>query len=217
VVALDPGVRTFLTGYTPGGALFEIGPNGMARITSLCFFLDQLQSKIDRTRKARERLRLRKAAMRMRTRIRDMVNDVHKKTACFLAQSFDVVLLPTFNVSNMVQRARRRIRSKTVRQMLTWAHYRFRQTLLARARSTGTHVLLVSEAYTSKTCGKCGQIHAKLGGAKRFRCPQCSHAVDRDANAARNILLRNADFIHLGVVQPSHPRMALPPMASPSQ
>jgi len=158
--------------------------------------------------------------MRLRTRIRNLVDDVHKKTASFLARSFDVVLLPTFNASSMVKRARRRINSKTARAMLTWAHYRFRQTLLARVRSTGTHVELVTEEYTSKTCGKCGQLHDKLGSSKVFRCPSlgCAHVVDRDANAARNILLKNSDAIHLAIVNPSRrppgEGVALPPGAT---
>jgi transposase len=41
-----------------------------------------------------------------------------------------------------------------------------------------------------KTCGRCGHIHEKLGGNKRFKCPACGLEIDRDANGARNILLR---------------------------
>jgi len=212
-----------MTGYRPDGGLVEIGPASMKRITKLCFFLDKLDSKIavaHNAHKGKKEVRLRKAAMRMRTRIRNLVDDVHKKTASFLARSFDVVLLPTFNASSMVKRARRRINSKTARAMLTWAHYRFRQTLLARVRSTGTHVELVTEEYTSKTCGKCGQLHDKLGSSKVFRCPSlgCAHVVDRDANAARNILLKNSDAIHLAIVNPSRrppgEGVALPPGAT---
>ena len=92
--------------------------------------------------------------------------------------------------------------------MLTWAHYRFRQSLFARTKRTGTVVQLVDEAYTSKTCGKCGNVHNGLGGAKTFHCPLCNHKVDRDANGARNILLRNAKAINFLTEG-----MALPPGA----
>jgi putative transposase len=213
VVALDPGVRTFLTGYDPSGALIEVGPGDVNRIARLCMHLDKLQSRCDKADNAKRRLRLRKAAMRMRTRIRDLVGDAHKKAACFLSEAFDLVLLPKFETSKMVMRAQRRIRSKTARMMLTWAHYRFRQTLTMRAKRSGTHVKLVDEAYTSKTCGVCGTINQKLGGAKVCRCPSCAHQVDRDANGARNILLRNADAI--GLVVEGHLRMALSPGTSP--
>jgi putative transposase len=219
----DPGVRTFLTFFTSDGKIIEIAPGSVGRIASLCMHLDKLQSKIDDKGKfkARNRLRMRKAAARLRQRIRNLVNDVHKKAASFLARNFDVVVLPEFESSQMVKRAKRRINTKTARMMLTWAHYRFRQTLLARARQSGTRVVLVSEAYTSKTCGKCGVVHAKLGGRKLFYCPTCRHRVDRDFNAARNILLRNAQHVQLRV-QPRPTReglslagmTALPPGAS---
>jgi putative transposase len=34
-----------------------------------------------------------------------------------------LILLPTFETSEMTNRSKRKIRSKTARQMLTWAHY----------------------------------------------------------------------------------------------
>jgi len=40
------------------------------------------------------------------------------------------------------------------------------------------------------TCGACGHLHDTLGGNKRFRCPKCNAAFDRDWNAARTILLK---------------------------
>ncbi|WP_293287887.1 transposase, partial [Microcoleus sp. PH2017_26_ELK_O_A] len=76
------------------------------------------------------------------------------------------------------------------RQMLTWAHYRFKQIIKHQADKNGSIVVDVSEAYTSKTCGNCGHIHRKLGGSKVFKCPNCQTVIGRDLNGARNILLR---------------------------
>ena len=45
-----------------------------------------------------------------------------------------MVLLPGFETSEMVERGRRRIRSKTVRNLLTLAHYRFGMFLRHKAR-----------------------------------------------------------------------------------
>ncbi len=52
-------------------------------------------------------------------------------------------------------------------------------------------VIIVTEEYTSKTCGACFNVHNKLGGNKRFACPVCGYEADRDANAARNILIKH--------------------------
>ena len=91
----------------------------------------------------------------------------------------------------MVCRGRRKIRSKTARQLLTWAPYSFKQRLLSKALEyPWVQIIECREDYTSKTCGRCGGIHRTLGGNKRFVCPRCSFHVDRDLNGARNILLR---------------------------
>src|ERR1700723_171236 len=72
-----------------------------------------------------------------------------------------------------------------------WAHYRFRMRLLSKAREyPWCNVELVDESYTSKTCGRCGALHNKLGGAKVYQCPRCTLRMDRDVNGARNIYLR---------------------------
>ena len=47
VIALDPGVRTFMTGYDPSGLAIEWGKNDIARIYRLCHAYDRIQSKRD--------------------------------------------------------------------------------------------------------------------------------------------------------------------------
>jgi len=210
VIALDPGVRTFQTGYDPQGQLFEFGKGDIRRIGRLCQCLDQLQASLaGPTLRARRRYALRRAAARLRLRIRDLVDDMHRKTAHFLATSYDTVLLPVFETRRMTKR-RAGLTSKTARMMLTWAHYRFQQRLIQRGKRAGCEVRLVGEAFTSKTCGACGALHPGLQGAKLFVCPSCRHTIDRDANGARNILLRNAASIRLDV-RPRPPSGSLSP------
>lgn len=192
VLALDPGVRTFLTGYDPGGVTWEVGAKDMTRLYRLCYTLDQLQSRWSKpTCRHRKRYRLRRAARRIRLRIRRLIDECHKRTSKWLCENYKVVLLPAFQVSQMVTRGQRRINSKTARAMLTWSHYRFRQRLLQKAELYPTcQVIVCDEAYTSKTCGSCGFLHNKLGGNKTFKCPSCQVVRDRDDNGARNIWLR---------------------------
>jgi IS605 OrfB family transposase len=154
--------------------------------------LDKLQSEVSKPElRHRRRHRLKKAMQRARVRIRNLVDDCHHKVVKELCLNYTTILLPLFETSQMVLRISRRIRKKTVRMMLTWSHYRFRQTLLNKSREyPWVEVIVVGEAYTSKTCGKCGQLHNKLGGNKVFTCPFCKFTVDRDVNGARNILLK---------------------------
>jgi transposase len=95
-----------------------------------------------------------------------------------------------FETLEMTNRSKRKIRSKTARQMLTWGHYRFKQVLKNQAELSGCQVIDVTEEFTSKTCTKCGHIHTKLGGSKVFRCPVCDHVIPRDWNGALGILLK---------------------------
>ncbi len=192
VIALDPGVRTFATGYSPTHGVVEWGQGDISRIYRLCHAMDKLQSKWSQpgVRHA-QRYKLQKAARRLRERVRNLVDEAHKKFAKWLCDNFHAILIPAFSTSSMIRRGQRRIGSKSARAMVTWAHYRFRQRLLSKSReSPWCRVIVCDEAYTSKTCTACGCLHMKLGGAKVFKCPTCHFTLDRDENGARNILLR---------------------------
>jgi putative transposase len=196
VCALDPGCRTFQTIYDPSGLILEVGADDMyRRIFPLCRDADAIASKLTKTH-GKRRYRLRRAQLRIFRRVRRMVNDTHKKLAKFLVLNYNLIYLPSFNTSQMVYRKRRRINSKTAKAMLTWSHYGFKQHLLYKASCVTTHpckVVVCSEAYTSKTCGRCGCLHTTLGGNKHYHCQseKCRLSIDRDVNGARNILLRN--------------------------
>lgn len=188
IIALDPGVRTFLTGFD-GEQFLEIGKSDFGRIARLCQHLDKLTSRMSKVN-AKQRRSMRRAAFKMRQKIRSLIDELHRKTACYLTKNYRIIFLPTFESSNMVAKVKRKIRSKTARALLTWAHYRFKQTLKHQAQKRSVTVIEVSEAYTSKTCVRCGYIHTKLGGARIFKCPNCKHEISRDFNGALGILLR---------------------------
>lgn len=182
-----------MMGYSPEGTIAEWGKGDMTRIFRLCKVHDNLESRWSQKGvvKHRKRYRLKKAAARIRQKIRNLVDELHKKLTKWLVSNYETILLPKFETSNMVTRAQRRIGSKTARQMLTWSHYRFQQRLLNKTREyRNSQVIICDEHYTSKTCGRCGELHEKLGSNKTFHCPHCGVTMDRDVNGARNILLR---------------------------
>ncbi len=188
IIALDPGVRTFLTGFD-GHRFTQFGDGDFGRVSRFCHHLDKLQSRISKA-KCKLKRKLRMASFRLRQKIRNLVDELHKQVACYLTHNYTVIFLPTFKTSDMVAKVGRKIGSKTARAMLTWAHYRFKQTLKHQAELRSCEVVEVSEAYTSKTCTSCGQVHTKLGGSKVFKCPNCGHCLSRDFNGALGIMLR---------------------------
>ena len=187
VVALDPGIRTFLTFYSES-SFGWLGNKANIKIQKLCFKLDDLCSAISKSSGQLKR-RLKKAANRIRAKIQNLVSELHKKSAKFLVNNFDVILLPTFETSQMAKKGRRRIRSKSVRQMLTLSHYQFKQFIKHKAFEHNKVVLDVNEAYTSITVSWTGEM-VKIGGSKIIKSPSTGQTMDRDINGARGIFLR---------------------------
>jgi len=137
----------------------------------------------------RKRYKMKKALNRIRKKIRNRVDDLHRKLAKWLCERYRLILLPEFETQRMTARATRKIRSKTARSMCTWSHYRFRMHLINKAREyPGCRVILCDEPLTSKTCGRCGKTKKVFG--ETYSCDNCGGVFDRDANGARNILLR---------------------------
>jgi putative transposase len=186
-VSLDPGVRTFLTFYGPDGC-GKIGKGDFGRIVRLCVHLDALRSKRKKATGAR-RLRLKKALWRHQWKIKNLIDELHHKAAKFLVDNFDLIFLPKFDTQQMIARGARAINSKTVRMLVTWAHYRFRQFLLHKANEHGKTVVLTNEAWTTRTVSWTGEIVPK-GSFRNIRSRKTGEVMDRDYNGARGIFLR---------------------------
>ena len=187
IVALDPGVRTFVTYFSEDGFGW-LGHHAINKIQRLCHHLDDLLSRAALAKRPKRR-NMRKAANRLRDRIHNLISELHRKVSRFCVDTFDIILLPTFETQDMCQRGKRKLRKKSVRQMLTWSHYQFKQFLKHKANEYGVEVTEVCEAYTSKTVSWTGKVVEKLGGRKVIKSAD-GQTMDRDLNGARGIFLR---------------------------
>ena len=159
VVALDPGVRSFLTFFSEADCGFEadcgkVGYQAFGRIQRLCQHLDRLISRTDQEKNRKKRRNMRKAQARMRQKIINLVDELHWQCARWLTSNYRVILLPKFETQSMTRRGERQIQSKTARMMLSFQHYRFKKRLQWKAWQRGSLVLEVSEAYTRSLAGK---------------------------------------------------------------
>jgi putative transposase len=188
VVALDPGIRCFQTFFAEQSC-GKLGCGDFSKIQRLCAHLDKRISLAEKEERLFKKKRLRLSCQRLRVRIRNLVDELHHKVALFLVKHFDVILLPTFETRNMVKRGGRRISRKSVRSMLSFSHYRFKQFLKHKAFEYGKLVLDTNEAWTSKTVSWTGEVNEKLGGAKQIRS-SAGEVMDRDINGARGGFLR---------------------------
>lgn len=64
----------------------------------------------------------------------------------------------------------------------------FRQMLEYKAESAGIQVIAVNPSYTTQVCSGFGRVVPKGLSVRVHACPDCGLVLDRDVNAARNIL-----------------------------
>ena len=102
-------------------------------------------------------------------RIVCLQNEIHRKAIMFFVHEFNAIVILPFKVSSMMNYKTQKITCQTVRNMLSWAHFRFQQWLISKAEETGVRVIIQNEAYTSKTCSWCGNTQV-IGGSEVYNC-----------------------------------------------
>ena len=195
VVALDPGVSTFLTTFSHNSSE-KIGDGFAASIYPLLKRLDEFISKRARFLKKcpcrsdwqqchRDRFRyFEKRIHKLRNRVKDLVTNLHWQAAHFISENYDVAFLPTFEVKDMVGKGKRKLWKPSVRKLLSLSHYQFKLRLKWVMSKKGKHVIDCNEAYTSKTDSRTGEL-VDIKGSKTI------NGLDRDVNGARGIFLRS--------------------------
>jgi putative transposase len=83
-------------------------------------------------------------------------------------------------------------------RMNGWSYAELQRQIEYKAKWEGIPVFYVHPSRTSSTCAICGCKVAKCSGRK-VHCPQCNTIVDRDENAALNILNAGLRFSPSGV------------------
>jgi len=68
---------------------------------------------------------------------------------------------------------------------------------ISKAEEAGRSVILVNPRDTSKMCCHCGEKVEKKLSERTHTCPDCGLVMDRDRNAALNILQRGLQTLRL--------------------
>lgn len=189
-IALDPGVRTFQTCYSPDGYIMKMGEAKTELIRKLNERIDLLKSKASQNDIRRiTRWNIKRRVNKLNLKICNLVDDLHKHCGKTLASNFNHILLPEFGTSKMVQQDT--LQSSTKRKMQYLSHYKFQERLKQLCHKYDSKLYIVNESFTTKTCGKCGEINESIGSNKVFKCQSCDYQFDRDTHGARNIWLKN--------------------------
>ncbi|MFF5213434.1 RNA-guided endonuclease InsQ/TnpB family protein [Streptosporangium sp. NPDC000396] len=130
--------------------------------------------------RAKARLRVARVHARIADRRRDQLHQLTTR----LVRENQTVVIEDLAVRNMVRNHRlaRAISDASWRQMRTLLEY--------KARWYGRELVVIDRWFpSSKRCSACGHLKAALPlGERVFRCDACPLVLDRDVNAARNIL-----------------------------
>ncbi|MFB6156314.1 MAG: RNA-guided endonuclease InsQ/TnpB family protein [Haloferacaceae archaeon] len=136
----------------------------------------------------RQRRRIAEVHMDMRNKKRDFKH----KLAHFYTTTYDAVFVEDLNVRGMLESGGN-ARNKAE---VGWRD--FISVLKHHGKKHGCHVVEVEPAGTSKECAACGVETEKPLWVREHSCPSCGLELDRDWNAALNVLSRGLEG--LGVV-----------------
>lgn len=106
----------------------------------------------------------------------------HFKTAKWYAEHYQHIAIEDLQITNMVKNHHL---SKSILDA-SWGS--FLNILEDQAARAGHQVIRVNPRFTSQKCHHCGEIVQKSLSVRTHVCPFCGYVMDRDINAAKNIL-----------------------------
>ena len=187
IVALDPGVRNFLTYFSEDGRFGWLGIHAFDRILKLNLKRDKLLSRLSLTKDKKKKGKLKRTLNRTYHRIQDLVGELHWQCINYLVHNFSVIVFPPFEVKGMTKKGRK-LRKSVVRSMLSLRFFDFKERLKQKCKECGVTYIEQNESYTSKTNSFTGELMSNLGSKEWFMYDGIK--VHRDLNGARNILIR---------------------------
>ena len=187
IVALDPGVRNFLTYFSEDGQFGWLGIHAFDRILNLNLKRDKLLSRLSLTKDKKKKGKLKRTLNRTYHRIQDLVDELHWQCINYLVHNFYVIVLPPFEVKGMTKKGRK-LRKSVIRSMLSLRFFDFKERLKQKCKECGVLYIEQNESYTSKTNSFTGELMNNLGSKEWFVYDGIK--VHRDLNGARNILIR---------------------------
>jgi len=176
-VGIDLGLNHFIA--TSDGEFFE-HPKPMKELSEKRKALARELSKTKKRSSNRNKARVRLA--RLDEKIANIRNDFGWKLCRTLIEKYRIIFAEDLNIKNMQQNHHL---AKAITDV-SWAD--FLQKLSFKAESAGGQVVKVNPRNTSQRCNRCGEVVEKELGERIHNCPSCHLKIDRDTNAARNIL-----------------------------
>jgi putative transposase len=116
-------------------------------------------------------------------RLRHARRDFQYKTACRLVRRYDRIFIEDLKIKGLAG-------GWLAGSIYDAAWAQFARILTSKAEEAGCEVVRVDPRGTSQECSVCGADVPKTLAVRMHRCPHCGLVVNRDVNAAWNILRR---------------------------
>src|SRR5215217_2066215 len=126
-------------------------------------------------------------------RIGNRRSDFAHKCSRELVNQYQVIVFEDLAPQTMGKRKGRGMR----KSILDVAWTQFISMTIGKAAEAGRTVILVDPRNTSKMCSDCGELVQKSLSTRTHTCPNCGLVLDRDVNAALNILQRGLETFRL--------------------
>ena len=200
-VGIDLGIKDFVV--TSNGECFS----NLHFKKSETNKLKRLQRQLSKKQKGsnnRNKARIRLAKLNEKIRNRKL-NYLHEVSNSLLDEN-QVIVMENLNVKGMV-------RNHKLAESISEMNFgEFRRMLEYKANWYGRKVIYVDRYYpSSKRCNHCGYINKNLKLSDRqWVCPQCGEIIERDYNAALNILKEGLRII--GLSSPEYTLVDYPTM-----
>ena len=177
-VGVDVGLKEFLT--TSHGETVPIQQTYRKTQSHLA----RQQRKLARKKAGSKRAEKQKNFIaRIHQRIGRIRENSHYNTAHKLVKKYDLIAVEDLNIKGLA-------RTRLSKSILDAAWGRFITILEAVAVKRGVRVVAVNPHSTSQNCSNCGVKVPKTLSVRLHECHKCGVTLDRDENAARNILDR---------------------------
>ena len=190
IIAFDPGVRCFLTGFA-GNHIWEFGKGSNTIIFKHLVKANFLKARIARKIKPKYKKKYKRKMVKLALKVKHMVTDMQWKLAGFVTRNYKHIFIPPFEVSEMLRS--KELKKPTKMQLTALRFYQFKQKLIYRVtNSNSCHLYTPTEEYTTRTCTNCGSLKTiKEEDGTVVYCRSCHTRVPRDFAGARNYYLKS--------------------------
>ena len=178
-IGVDLGIKTLAT--LSDGTIFE-NPRALKHAQKKLRRLEKQKSR--RQKGSKNRQKTRQALAKLHARIANMRKDMAHKLTSYLVKNHALVAIEDLYVNGM-------LKNHKLAQAVSDSNFgEIRRQLEYKAAWHGTHVAVIDRFYpSSKTCSGCGYVKPELALSERtFSCHECGMVLDRDVNAAINIV-----------------------------